>query len=55
MWDMLGWAAWVISAVVFGWIIWDFFKINSAYSEDVLLSSREGVDELFPETQAPGE
>ena len=50
MWDMLGWAAWAISAVIFLIIIVDFFKVNAKYSEDILLSSREGVDELFPET-----
>jgi hypothetical protein len=49
MWDALGWAAWVISALIFAWILWDFFKVNKTYSEEVLLSSREGVDELFPE------
>jgi hypothetical protein len=49
MWDMLGWAAWIISALIFGWIIFDFFKVNAKYSEEILLSSREGVDELFPE------
>lgn len=49
MWDMLGWVAWAISALIFLWLLWDFFAINSKYSEDLLLSSREGVDELFPE------
>jgi hypothetical protein len=27
----------------------DFFKINVSFGEDKLLSSREGVDELFSE------
>ncbi len=27
--------------------MWDFFRVNFKYSEEVLLSSREGVDELF--------
>jgi hypothetical protein len=35
------------------WMVWDFFKVNTSYSEDVLLSSREGVDELFAESGKP--
>ncbi len=53
MWAISGWVAWVLSAVIFIWLVWDFFRVNLKYSEDVLLSSREGVDELFP--TEPGE
>jgi hypothetical protein len=53
MWAISGWVAWVLSAGIFIWLVWDFFRINTTYSEDVLLSSREGVDELFP--TEPGE
>jgi hypothetical protein len=52
MWDMLGWAAWALSAAIFAWIIWDFFKINTKFDEAILTSSREGVDELFAEAGA---
>jgi hypothetical protein len=56
MWEMLGWAAWAISAAIFIGLGWDFVRVNASYSEDVLLSSREGVDELFGSaSQAPGE
>ena len=56
MWEMLGWAAWVISAAIFIGLGLDFLRTNAGYSEDVLLSSREGVDELFGSaSQAPGE
>lgn len=48
MWAISGWVAWVLSAVIFIWLVWDFFRVNTTYKEDVLLSSREGVDELFP-------
>ena len=51
MWEISGWVAWALSAIIFVWLIYDFFKINIKYSEAVLTSSREGVDELFP-TQA---
>ncbi len=47
MWEMSGWAAWVISAAIFVWLGWDFVRTNASFSENVLLSSREGVDELF--------
>ncbi len=51
MWAISGWVAWALSAIIFLWLIYDFFRINIKYSEAVLTSSREGVDELFP-TQA---
>ncbi len=35
-------AAWVISAVLGLWMLIDLIRTNSAYSEDVLMSSREG-------------
>ena len=39
--------------LILAWMVWDFFKVNIGYSEDVLLSSREGVDELFAESGKP--
>jgi hypothetical protein len=48
MWDILVPLVWVISAAIFLWLAWDFFAVNRSYSEEVLLSSREGIDELFP-------
>ncbi len=47
MWEISGWVAWAVSAIIFAWLAWDFFKVNTQVREDVLLSSREGVDELF--------
>ncbi len=35
-------AAWVISAILGLWMLIDLIRTNSAYSEDVLMSSREG-------------
>jgi hypothetical protein len=52
MWDFLGTAAWLISAAIFLWLAWDFFVVNKQTSEELLLSSREGVDELFAETDS---
>ena len=51
MWDLSGWVAWALSAIIFAWLIYDFFKTNIKYSEAVLTSSREGVDELFPSAE----
>jgi len=53
MWAISGWVAWIIAAAIFIWLVWDFIRVNVKYGEDVLLSSREGVDELFP--TKPGE
>ena len=53
MWNILGPAAWVISAVLILWMVRDFFRVNTGYTEDVLLSSREGVDELFADSGGP--
>ncbi len=35
-------AAWVISAILGLWMLIDLIRTNSTYSEDVLMSSREG-------------
>jgi hypothetical protein len=52
MWEILGTAAWVISAAIFLWMAWDFFAVNAKYDENVLISSREGLDELLPGDQS---
>ena len=48
MWEISGTVAWALSAIIFLWLVFDFFRVNMKYSEAVLTSSREGVDELFP-------
>lgn len=52
LWGFLGPVSWAVSAIIFVWLLGDFLRINREYSEDALLSSREGVDELFA-NQAP--
>jgi hypothetical protein len=47
MLDAIVYAVWIVSAAVFAWIVWDFVKINLKYGEETLISSREGVDDLF--------
>ena len=45
---LLEYAAWAISAVLGVWMLYDLLKTNTTYSEDLLMSSREGEieDEL---------
>ena len=54
MWETFGGIAWIVSAIIFVWLVYDFIRVNMTYSEVVLTSSREGVDELFPD-QAQGD
>ena len=49
MWDLLEWIAWAVSALIFIWMVYDAWRVGQNNSEDVLLSSREGIDELLPE------
>ncbi len=54
LWNLSVWAAWIASAAIFIWMLVDFFLVNAKYGEAVLTSSREGVDELFPNDPQPG-
>ena len=40
--QILEYLAWGLSAVIGIWLLYDLFKTNRSYSEDVLMSSREG-------------
>lgn len=46
-WDWVQAAAWLVSIALLGWMVWDAIRISRTYSEDVLASSQEGVDELL--------
>ena len=52
-WNWLEVAAWTIAAGLMGWMLMDAFRVGRHYSEDLLLSSEEGHDELLREA-APG-
>jgi hypothetical protein len=43
-WDILSYAAWGISILVFLWIIVDAWRTSKEFEEDFLLSSREGEE-----------
>ena len=40
--QLLEYAAWAISLILGLWMLFDMIKTNNAYSEDVLMSSKEG-------------
>jgi hypothetical protein len=48
-WNFLEYAAWGLSAVFALYMIVDWLKTDSSYSEDVLNSSREGELEAMTE------
>ena len=49
IWNYMEYAAWILS-VIFGiYIVADWFRIDTTYSEEVLTSSREGELEAMTE------
>jgi hypothetical protein len=47
-WQLLEYAAWVLSAGLGLYMLFDTIKTNRTYSEDLLTSSREGdIDETL--------
>ncbi|MET1025588.1 MAG: hypothetical protein ABWY00_00365 [Dongiaceae bacterium] len=45
-WDILQYAAWAAAGLLVLWMVFDAVKVSSRFSEDVLTSSQEGIDEL---------
>jgi len=43
-WDILSWAAWGTSILLFIWMLFDAWRVGRAFDEDFLLSSREGEE-----------
>jgi heme O synthase-like polyprenyltransferase len=43
-WDLLSYAAWGVSILLFLWMLADFWKVAQDFDEDFLLSSREGEE-----------
>lgn len=46
-WEILEWGAWIVSGLIFAWMLFDAAKVGAEFDEGTLLSSREGVDDLF--------
>jgi len=47
IWQILEWIAWALSALMLLWMVADAWRVGKQFSEETLLSSKEGVDELF--------
>ncbi len=46
-WDLLSYSAWTLSVILIVWMVMDTLRVNREYDEDLLISSREGLDELL--------
>lgn len=44
LWTLAEYVAWLLSVVLVGWMLIDARNVGRQYSEDVLLSSREGEE-----------
>jgi len=49
MWQWIDYAAWGLSALFALHMLWDWYRTDTTYSEDVLTSSREGEIEVMTE------
>jgi hypothetical protein len=49
MWMTIANIGWVVSALALLWMLYDWFKTDTTYSEDTLTSSREGEIEAVAE------
>ncbi|WP_174213607.1 hypothetical protein [Paragemmobacter aquarius] len=54
MWTMIEYVAWALSAVFALHMIYDWWKTDTTYSEEVLTSSREGEIEAMTEQHQIG-
>ena len=51
-WDILQYGSWAGAGLLLLWMVVDAFLVSSQYTEDVLTSSQEGIDELVVQQQA---
>jgi hypothetical protein len=49
MWANISYLCWAVSAVLAAWMLYDWFKTDTSYSEETLTSSREGEIEAVSE------
>jgi hypothetical protein len=49
MWITIANIGWAVSAALALWMLYDWYKIDTSYSEEALTSSREGEIEAFTE------
>jgi len=46
VWDLLEWAAWLLSALVAGWLLYDAVMTSRRYSEDFLTHTLEDLGDV---------
>ena len=49
LWNILEYAAWILSALFAVIMLYDLYRVDTTYSNDLLTSSREGEIELTQE------
>lgn len=49
MWTMIANIGWIVSAALLLWMLFDWFRTDTSYSEETLTSSREGEIEAVQE------
>ena len=49
MWNAVANIGWAVAAVLVIWMVYDWFRTDTSYSEEVLTSSREGEIEAVQE------
>jgi hypothetical protein len=51
-WDYLQYGSWAVAGLLVLWMLADAVMVSSQFTEDVLTSSQEGIDELVAQQQA---
>lgn len=51
LWEVLSYAAWIISGFLLLWIVVDAINVSREFDEELLVSSREGADELLEQIE----
>jgi hypothetical protein len=55
VWNLLEWAAWLLSALVAGWLLYDAVMTSRRYSEEFLTHTIEDLgDADFATVEDPG-
>lgn len=49
MWINFSYLCWAVSAVLAAWMLYDWYKTDTTFSEEMLTSSREGEIEAVSE------
>ncbi len=54
IWNIAEYLAWIIAGILIIWMVVDAIRVGMQYDESLLLSSREGADELLEEISDKG-